>query len=230
MLHHTPKTLVILRHGETEWNKVARAVRLRQMEVPEKLRVPNYCTELSEEGKQQAVATGRKLKELYGQFRGIYSSSLIRARQTAQLVVEQFGSEWMSKSIRYNSLLVEQNPGELDAGIGDPEKVHEAYQRYRSLGLKHGFFHLQMASVESFAQVALRVRLFLDTPSLAGDPMLIVTHGNTILLLRYWLERLTEEEVDKMHEHDHPKNCSVYEYQHHDLYGYRLTRRNETFY
>ncbi len=231
MVPYVGKTLVIVRHGETEWNGIAKAVRLRQMEVPEKLRVPNYCTELSDIGRAQAVATGKKLKELFGEFRGIYCSPWIRAKETMELIVEQFGSDWMKQSIRTSPLLVEQNPGEIDAGIIDPDTCHETYQRYRSLGMKHGFFYLQMASVESWAQVALRVRLFLESKELSGrEPLLLVTHGITTMLLRFHLERLTETQVEDINRTDHPKNCGVYEYQHNGLYGYQLKRCNETFY
>ncbi len=61
--------IVLIRHGETEWNAIKRLQ-------------GHLDIALNEEGRRQAVALGRALA--VEQFDAIYSSDLMRARQTAE--------------------------------------------------------------------------------------------------------------------------------------------------
>ena len=84
MAEFRPKTLVIVRHGETEWNEVAKAVRLKQIPLPDHLKdKSNHMTVLSELGEKQSRMTGKKLAELYGCFDAVYHSPYTRAVRTA---------------------------------------------------------------------------------------------------------------------------------------------------
>lgn len=64
-------SVILIRHGETEWNKEKRVQ--GQIDIP-----------LSEEGKKQAKALSEKLKTLSVDH--IYSSTLKRARETAKII------------------------------------------------------------------------------------------------------------------------------------------------
>lgn len=238
-MEYRPKTLVVVRHGETEWNKVAKAVRTKQMEVPAHLKgVPNPLTVLSEDGEAQAVATGKKFAEQYGSFDAVFYSPYVRTRQTVHGILDQFPVAErvaMRAELRSDIFLVEQNPGELDQALhDDPEEEHRIYQKYRSLAMRHGHFYLQYANVESWAQVALRVYLFLHKvyqERYHDKKILIVTHGITTMLFRHQLEGLTELALESINEHDHPKNCGTYEYRWNSVnWEYDLARRNEIYY
>jgi len=73
-------TLIVIRHGETEWNR-------------EKRMQGTTDTQLSDIGLVQAKALGRRLAPR--KFGALYSSDLSRARDTARAIVEQSGHELM---------------------------------------------------------------------------------------------------------------------------------------
>jgi len=71
-------TLYLVRHGETEWNRIGRWQ--GHADVP-----------LSERGWEQAEALAQRLKREGGRFDAVYTSDLSRAFQTAQVVAEGLG-------------------------------------------------------------------------------------------------------------------------------------------
>lgn len=74
-----PETrLIVIRHGETEWNR-------------EKRMQGTTDTQLSDVGLSQAQALGRRLAAR--PFRALYSSDLSRARDTARAIAEHTGIE-----------------------------------------------------------------------------------------------------------------------------------------
>lgn len=238
-MENRPKTLVVTRHGETEWNTVADAVRSNKMRIPKHLEgVPNYRILLSEVGRMQATATGKKLAERHGSFDSVYYSPYLRAEETKDIIVRQFPDaerRQMEARLFGNLFLVEQNPGELDPSLADNlDEQQRLYQRYQEQAKKYGHFYLQSAGVESWSQVALRVHLFLQTlyqQKHHDENLLIVTHGVTTLLFRYLLEGLSEAEVEVIHEKDHPRNCGVYTYKWNDAANcYETAGSNEIFY
>jgi len=227
-MEYRPKTLVIIRHGETDWNRVAKRVRMGKQEVPENLRgVPNPMTWLSEDGVRQAVEAGK----------AVYHSPWVRAAQTTDLILKQFSSD-SERRMRDNLYpclpLVEQHPGQLDAGLGDTNEVNRRYQEYRQLVKKIGHFYIECADVENWTKVGMRALLFLQMiyrERHNGQSLLIVTHGITMILFRYILEGLTQEQAEEVEELDHPKNCGVYTYTWSEAKdAYDLVGRNETFY
>ena len=85
------KTLVLLRHGESEWN--AKGLFTGWVDVG-----------LSETGKQEAVTGGRLLAESGIRPDTLHTSVLTRAIQTAHLALEEAGLLWLpvSRSWRLN--------------------------------------------------------------------------------------------------------------------------------
>ena len=74
-----PETrLIVIRHGETEWNR-------------EKRMQGTTDTQLSDVGRSQAQALGRRLATR--PFRALYSSDLSRARDTARAIAEHTHAE-----------------------------------------------------------------------------------------------------------------------------------------
>jgi len=70
--------LIVIRHGETEWNR-------------EKRMQGTTDTQLSDVGRAQAQALGRRLAAR--PFRALYSSDLSRARDTARAIAEHTGTQ-----------------------------------------------------------------------------------------------------------------------------------------
>jgi broad specificity phosphatase PhoE len=87
--------VILVRHGETEWNKVHR------------LQGGNSDTPLNEMGKQQAENLANRLKS--ERIQAVYSSPLQRAFQTAQAIARYHGRE-----IRLLSSFKEIQVGELE--------------------------------------------------------------------------------------------------------------------
>lgn len=75
--------LILVRHGETLWNR-------------EKRMQGQTDTVLSETGRQQAAALGRRLSTMA--FAALYSSDLLRAWDTARAIAEQTGREIVTDS------------------------------------------------------------------------------------------------------------------------------------
>jgi probable phosphoglycerate mutase len=74
-----PTKILLIRHGETEWNVQNRAA--GQADIP-----------LNARGQQQALEVAQELKERYPELKAFYSSDLQRAMQTANACAHLFHS------------------------------------------------------------------------------------------------------------------------------------------
>ena len=74
--------LVIIRHGESEWNKL-------------NLFTGWSDVDLSPEGKKEAILAGKALKEEEIDFDVCYTSYLKRAIHTLNLVLEEMNRDWL---------------------------------------------------------------------------------------------------------------------------------------
>ena len=155
-----PSTEVILiRHGETEWN------------VQQRFQ-GHYDSELTEKGKRQVEALGERFKE--EEMDLIYSSDLPRARKTAEAIAHLNGF-----SIRYDLRLREKNLGIFE-GLDVNEikaRYPEAFKAFKNGGAQH-----RIEQGESNLLLLDRARNFLDHIHCKheGWKIAIVTHGGFI--------------------------------------------------
>jgi broad specificity phosphatase PhoE len=203
-----PTTLWLVRHGESSGN-VARDlaeaeglpmidIATRDMDVP-----------LSGLGEDQAKALGTWFAALDADARPTVSisSPYVRAEQTARLA---FGED---VDLLLDERLREREFGILDrltrAGITAQFPEQAAARAF--LGK---FFHRPPGG-ESWADVALRLRSFIDTLGRehAGERVVIVSHQVVILVFRYLLERLREAEILAIDKSAEVANCSVTTYE-----------------
>ncbi|MCS7295765.1 MAG: 2,3-diphosphoglycerate-dependent phosphoglycerate mutase [Chloroflexota bacterium] len=77
-----PGTLVLLRHGESTWNK-------------ENLFTGWTDVPLSERGIEEARAAGRLMREEGLTFDIVFTSLLVRAIRTAEIALEELGQSWL---------------------------------------------------------------------------------------------------------------------------------------
>lgn len=156
--------LLILRHGETEWNRAGRWQ--GDLDSP-----------LTEEGRAQARAMGRLLAGLgvTGQSHVFYCSPIRRARRTARLVLAEMGidADLLHEDARLREISVGDWTGRDRASIramaGLPEDAH--FMDY----------YAAAPGGEGFAAVAQRVEAFLAGVT---DPAVVITHGVTSRVLR----------------------------------------------
>jgi len=182
--------LVLIRHGESEGNVAATRAReagAQVIEVPAR----DADVDLSETGREQALALGRLLAGVSEQF-PVWSSPYARARETAELALEVAGWDRLP---RLDERLRDRELGILDrlTSAGVEARFPEEGERRRWLGK----FYYRPPGGESWADVVLRLRSLLadldrEHP---GQEVLLVCHDALILLFRYVLLGLTEADL-----------------------------------
>lgn len=154
--------IIIIRHGETEWNKTGRFQ--GHSDVP-----------LSAEGRAQAAALGKNL--VVDHVDAIYASDLTRAMETAAPLAQRFGLEVISDPLlrelnfgswegrNFNDVNAE-NPDAMKTFYNDPERVNipdsEPFPEFQR-------------------RVARRVREIVAQER--GKRIVIVSHGASIRIL-----------------------------------------------
>jgi probable phosphoglycerate mutase len=205
-----PASIWLVRHGESAGN-VARDhaeyhglpmidIAERDMDVP-----------LSRRGEHQARALGEWLRTQPPELRPTctLASPYVRARATAELVLEASGCPPDELDVEVDERLREREFGVLDrltrAGI---EARHPEQAAARTF---LGKFYHRPPGGESWADVALRLRSVLDTVGrqYAGERLLVVTHQVVILVFRYLLERLSEVELLAIDRDAEIANCAL---------------------
>ncbi|MBW3615925.1 MAG: histidine phosphatase family protein, partial [Actinobacteria bacterium] len=211
-----PERLLLVRHGESAGNvarDLAEATGAPMIDIAER----DMDVRLSPLGERQAAALGRWLGGLpeHEQPTVVYTSPYVRACETARLALVSAG---LSGRV---ALAVDERLREREFGILDRLTRLGISQRYpdqAEFRAHLGKFYHRPPGGESWADVILRLRSTLDTVcrECSGERVLVVTHQVVVLMFRYVLEHLSEEEVlaiDRQHE---VANCSVTAY---DLEG-----------
>lgn len=160
-----PRTLYLLRHGQTRYNA--------------ELRLQGRCnSDLTAKGEAQAAAMGARLHELLDDAARwtLYASPLGRARQTAQLVCQQLGFD--SERIVWDERLVE-----LDMGEWESRRVPELLAAHPELDLEQPDWYLQAPDGESFESIQRRARAWLQDERIA-ERAIVVSHGLFGAMLR----------------------------------------------
>jgi len=203
-----PAALWLVRHGESLGN-VADAEAHASGAGRLRLDVRDPDVELSETGRAQARALGRHLAELPVEQRPtvVLSSPFARARHTAELAVAA-----LDLPVRLDERLRERDFGAFDGmtGAGIRDQFPEEAQRRQLLGK----FYYRPPGGESWADVALRIRSVLATEAsvLSGQRVLVVAHQAVIMVCRYVLEGLDEQELMELDKREQIANASLTRY------------------
>ena len=178
------RTLVLVRHGQSEWNLKNLFTGWRDVE-------------LTEQGHREAKAAGEKLKALGLKFDIAFTSDLKRAQVTCQHILDAVGQSDL-KTIR-NVALNERDYGDLSGLNKDDarakwgeEQVH-AWRRSYDVPPPGG---------ESLKDTGARVwPYYLHTMQphvLRGETVLVAAHGNSLRAMIIALEGMTGEEIVKL--------------------------------
>jgi broad specificity phosphatase PhoE len=203
-------TLWLVRHAESEGNLAdddARNAHAERLELSH--RDPDMP--LSAAGREQAAALGRAWRRLGAdqQPTRILSSPYERAMQTTICAAEAAG--WEDLEIERDERLRERDLGLLDGFTkhGIEARFPEEAERRAWLGK----FYYRPPGGESWADVAGRVRAVLEAnePS-ADERLLVVSHQAVIMVMRYVLEGLTEQEVLEIDSSEMVANTAVTTY------------------
>ncbi len=202
-----PTRLLLVRHGESVGNVAAtRAERTGAQVVDVETR--DADTPLSERGREQAAALGAWLGGLPAEDRPdvVWASPYVRALTTARIALDTAG---IDVPVHVDERLRDRELGILDrlTWRGVAARHPEEAERRRHLGK---MYHRPPGG-ESWADVALRQRSVLGDllRREAGRRVLVVAHDAVVMLLRYVLEELTEDELMDVVRERSVRNASV---------------------
>ncbi|RBY92126.1 histidine phosphatase family protein [Blastococcus sp. TBT05-19] len=203
-----PASIWLVRHGESIGN-VADARAHADGAGRLELDVRDPDVPLSDTGRGQAEALGRHLASLPDDERptAVISSPFTRALSTAQL-----STAGLDLRVRVDERLRERDFGAFDGmtGAGIREQFPDEARRRDLLGK----FYYRPPGGESWADVALRIRSLLATEALRhdGHRLLVVAHQAVVMVFRYVLEELTEQELLDEDRREQVANTSLTRY------------------
>lgn len=171
--------LVLIRHGESQWNLENRFT--GWVDVP-----------LTPKGEEEARAAGEKLKAF--QFDCAFTSALMRAQHTLRIVLEVIGQTAIP--ITEDKALNERMYGELQ-GLNKAETAKKFGDEQVKIWRRS--FDVPPPGGESLKDTAERVLPYYERqirPELeAKKTVLVVAHGNSLRSLVMHLEHLSREAV-----------------------------------
>ena len=159
-------TIYIIRHGQAEFNR--RHIIGGTLE-------PNSLTA---KGKEQARKLGKKFKNI--KIDKIYSSDLLRAQKTAEIIASM-----KNLPVEINSLLRERSWGMLQGKTFDEAKKEypEAFLRESKIGGEEALDFKYVEDMESLRHAILRLKRFLEMidKNQTGKIVLAVTHFDIMI-------------------------------------------------
>lgn len=178
--------LVLLRHGQSQWNLENRFTGFHDIE-------------LSDLGREEAAGAGRRLKALGVKFDAAFTSTLKRAGNTAEIALKNAGQEdLIAKLVRHDDLrerdygdLTGLDKDETRAKYGD-EQVH-IWRRSYDVRPPGG------ECLEDVVEKRVRPYYEANIRQLLGDGknVLVAAHGNSLRALLIILGAETPETINK---------------------------------
>ena len=198
--------LVLIRHGESEWNKENRFTGWKDVD-------------LSEKGREEAKAAGKLLTAEGFTFDEAYTSVLKRAIRTLWIILDEMDLMWIPETKswllneRHYGGLQGLNKAETAAQHGEeqvlirrrsydilPTLLEENDERYlgkdaRYLGIEVGKF----PKAEALKNTVERVVPYYETeiaPKIkAGKRLIIAAHGNSLRALVKFLDTISDKDI-----------------------------------
>ena len=175
--------LVLVRHGESQWNLENRFT--GWVDVP-----------LSEKGIQEAAAAGERLKKENLKFDCAFTSDLKRAQLTLKLILEKLGQSGIP--IEKNQALNERHYGELQ-GLNKAETAKKFGEEQVKIWRRSYDIAPPGAGGESLKDTAARTLPYFNSRILGeikkGRNVIVAAHGNSLRSIVMDLDKLTKEQV-----------------------------------
>ncbi|MGV3741469.1 MAG: histidine phosphatase family protein [Burkholderiaceae bacterium] len=209
-----PNRIWIVRHGQSAGNvarDMAEAAGLHLIDIATR----DVDVPLSPLGERQSAALGQWFKDMppSEQPSVVLFSPYLRARETAQLILESAGID--PEDVVY---VADERLREKEFGILDRLTTYGIRQKYPELAEQRmhvGKFYFRPPGGESWCDVILRLRSVIDTivREYACERVLIVGHQVIVNCFRYLLERMDEEQILSLDRIADVPNCSVTSYE-----------------
>lgn len=176
--------LVLVRHGQSEWNK-------------KNLFTGWKDPELTDLGIEEAIKAGKLLKTKEMKFDIMFTSDLFRAQETGRLILENMNQ--LDIPIIKNQSLNERNYGDL-AGL-NKDDAREKWGE-EQVHIWRRSFDIPPPGGESLKDTAERVLPYFHSEILPkveeGLDVLVAAHGNSLRALVMELEGISSDEIVKL--------------------------------
>lgn len=200
--------LVLIRHGESQWNKENRFTGWKDVD-------------LSDKGREEAKAAGQLLKAEGFTFDEAYTSVLKRAIRTLWIILDEMDLMWIPETKswllneRHYGALQGLNKAETAAEYGEeqvliwrrsydvpPGLLEETDERWlgkdpRYSGIEAGKF----PGAEALKQTVERVVPYFQSEIMpkiaAGKRLIIAAHGNSLRALVKYLDAISDNDILK---------------------------------
>jgi len=173
--------LVLVRHGESEWNKLNLFTGWRD-------------PDLTDTGVEEACRAGKLLREAGLHFDVAFTSVLKRAQHTLTLILEELGQTGL-ETIK-DQALNERDYGDLSGLNKDDARKRWGEEQVH---IWRRSFDVPPPGGESLKDTAARTLPYYETaiwPEVrAGKNVIIAAHGNSLRSLVMKLDNLSREEV-----------------------------------
>jgi len=200
--------LVLIRHGESEWNKENRFTGWKDVD-------------LSAKGKEEAHAAGKLLKAEGFTFDEAYTSVLKRAIRTLCIILDEMDLMWIPVSKtwllneRHYGGLQGLNKTETAAQYGEeqvliwrrsydipPSALEESDERYLGKDPRYCLIDAgKFPKAECLADTVARVVPYFETEIMPkikqGKRLIIAAHGNSLRALVKYLDSISDQDIIK---------------------------------
>lgn len=176
-------TLVLVRHGQSEWNKLNLFTGWRDVD-------------LTEEGRAEALTGARALKAEGLSFDIAYTSALKRAQDTLTIILDELGQPDL-ETIR-DQALNERDYGDLTGLNKDDARKKWGEEQVHIWRRSYDTPPPGGESLKNTAERTLpyyKARILPDV--LAGKRVLVAAHGNSLRSIVMDIEQLSGEEIVK---------------------------------
>ena len=175
------RILVLVRHGESEWNKKNLFTGWRDVG-------------LTEAGIREAREAGRRIKARGLRFDVAFTSALIRAQRSLELMLEEIGQKDIP--VFKDQALNERDYGDL---VGLNKDDARAKWGAEQVQIWRRSYDVAPPGGESLKDTAARVLPYYIKEMLPrllrGDKLLVAAHGNSLRALVMVLEHLSPEKI-----------------------------------
>jgi len=179
-----PNLLVLVRHGQSEWNEKNLFTGWRD-------------PDLTAQGRDEAVQAGRELKERGFAFDIAFTSKLIRAQETNRLILQELGQPDLP--VIEDKALNERDYGDLSGLNKDDARAKWGDEQVH---IWRRSFDIPPPGGESLKDTAERTLPYFKAEILPrvlkGETVLVSAHGNSLRAVVMMLDGLDEQAVTQL--------------------------------
>ncbi|MFL2691045.1 MAG: 2,3-bisphosphoglycerate-dependent phosphoglycerate mutase [Gammaproteobacteria bacterium] len=176
--------LVLVRHGQSIWNEKNLFTGWKDIGLTKK-------------GINEAKSVGEQIKRIGTKFDAMYTSSLVRAQKTGEIILECISQKEIE--IISDQSLNERNYGELTGLNKDQAKKDFGESQVQIWRRSYDIPPPNGESLKDTYERVVPYFIKIILPRLLhGENILITAHGNSLRSLVKYLEKISEDEIVKL--------------------------------